>query len=135
MHHGRGSGAGINAILPFRGPCFLFANTLSAGHSSRKIARGYFGLYSLKNTLTFPSSRSSEAVLGRRASRTLYAKYEATARISVTTIETKITVARMLTQSKRMVLVPFSCGDLNAALASQLSPRHIEANELLESRE
>src|SRR5207302_7815669 len=89
------------------------------------------GLYSLKKTLTCPSCRSSAAVLGRRASRTLYAKYEATARISVTTMETKMTVARMLTQSN---LMTFDLS-LDAAFASEFSPRHVEAHQLFERGE
>src|SRR5436190_23800507 len=80
-----------------------FTTDAAAASSVEVSAMVYCGLYSLKKTLVSPSCRSSAAVLGRRASRTLYAKYDATARMSVTTMEMKMTVARMLTQSNRMV--------------------------------
>src|SRR5437016_1934765 len=81
-----------------------FTTDAAAASPGEESPIGYCGLYSLKKTLLSPSCRSSAAVLGRRASRTLYAKYDATARMSVTTMEMKMTVARMLTQSNLMTL-------------------------------
>src|SRR5205807_4091194 len=54
--------------------------------------------------------------------------------MSVTTMLTKMTVTRMFTQSNR-ILSSFNMYNLDAAFSCKFSPRHVEAEQLLQRRE